>query len=65
MGIDRERIKPFASPLIGFDGEVVFPMGIIPFPATAGTTPQLATVMIDFLVIDRPSAYNAIMAGQV
>jgi hypothetical protein len=61
MGIDRERIKPFASPLVGFGGEVVFPMGIIPLPVTAGTAPQLATVMIDFLVIDRPSAYNAIM----
>jgi hypothetical protein len=61
MGIDRERIKPFASPLVGFGGEVVFPIGIIPLPVTAGTTPQLATVMVDFLVIDRPSAYNAIM----
>jgi hypothetical protein len=61
MGIDRERIKPFASPLVGFGGEVVFPIGIIPLPVTAGTTPQLAMVMVDFLVIDRPSAYNAIM----
>jgi hypothetical protein len=61
MGIDRERIKPFASPLVGFGGEVVFQMGIIPLPVTAGTTPQLATMMIDFLVIDRPSAYNVIM----
>jgi hypothetical protein len=61
MGIDRERIKPFASPLVGFGGEVVFPMGIISLPVTAGKAPQLATVMIDFLVIDRPSAYNVIM----
>jgi hypothetical protein len=61
MGIDRERIKPFASPLVGFGGEVVFPIGIIPLPVTAGTAPQLAMVMVDFVVIDRPSAYNAIM----
>jgi hypothetical protein len=61
MGIDRERIKPFASPLVRFGGEVVFPIGIIPLPVTAGTTPQLATMMVDFLVIDRPSAYNAIV----
>jgi hypothetical protein len=61
MGIDRERIKPFASPLVGFGREVVFPIGIIPLPVTTGTAPQLATVMVDFLVIDRPSAYNAIM----
>jgi hypothetical protein len=61
MGIDRERIKPFASPLVGLGGEVVFPIGIIPLPVTAGTTPRLATVMVDFLVIDRSSAYNAIV----
>jgi hypothetical protein len=61
MGIDRKRIKPFTSPLVGFGGEVVFPIGIIPFPVTAGTTPQLATMMVDFLVIDWPSAYNAIV----
>jgi hypothetical protein len=61
MGIDRDRIKPFAYPLVGFGGEVVFPIGILPLPVTAGTTPQLATVMVDFLVIDRPSAYNAIV----
>jgi hypothetical protein len=57
MGIDRERIKPFASPLVEFGGEVVFPIGIISLPVTAGTTPQLATVMVDFMEIDRPSAY--------
>jgi hypothetical protein len=61
MGIDRERIKPFGSPLVGFGGEVVYPIGIIPLPVTAGTTPRLSTVMVDFLVIDRPSAYNAII----
>jgi ribonuclease HI len=61
MGIDRERIKPFASPLVGFGGEVVYPIGIIPLPVTAGTAPRQSTVMVDFLVIDRPSAYNAIV----
>jgi hypothetical protein len=61
MGIDRERIKPFGFPLVGFGGEVVYPIGIISLPVTVGTTPRLSTVMVDFLVIDRPSAYNAIV----
>jgi hypothetical protein len=61
MGIDRERIKPFGSPLVGFGGEVVYPLGIIPLLVTAGTVPRLSTVMVDFLVINRPSAYNAIV----
>jgi hypothetical protein len=61
MGIDRDRIKPFGSPLVGFGGEVVYPLGIIPLPVTAGTASRLSTVMVDFLVIDRTSAYNAIV----
>jgi hypothetical protein len=61
MGIDRERIKPFGSPLVRFGGEVVYLIGIIPLPVTARTAPRLSTVMVDFLVIDRPSAYNAIV----
>jgi hypothetical protein len=61
MGIDRERIKPFGSPLVGFGGEVVYLIGIISLLVTAGTTPRLSTMMVDFLVIDRPSTNNMIM----
>jgi hypothetical protein len=61
MGIEREKIKPFGSPLVGFGGEQVQPMGIISLPVTVGTVPRLSTVMVDFLVVDRPSAYNAII----
>ena len=61
MGIDRDRIKPFTSPLVGFGGEQVFPVGIISLSLTAETTPKISTVMMDFLVVDRPSAYNAII----
>ncbi|XP_059455322.1 uncharacterized protein LOC132185580 [Corylus avellana] len=61
MGIDRSRIAPFGSPLVGFAGEQVQPVGIISLPVTAGTAPRQSTVMVDFLVVDRPSAYNAII----
>jgi hypothetical protein len=60
MGIDRDRIKPFGSLLVGFGG-VVYPIRIIPLPVTAGTVPRLSTMILDFLVINRPSAYNAIV----
>jgi hypothetical protein len=36
-------------------------MGIIQLPLTAGTAPRLSTIIVDFLVVDRPSAYNAII----
>ncbi|XP_059451058.1 uncharacterized protein LOC132181846 [Corylus avellana] len=61
MGIDRERIKPFSSPLVGFAGEQVQPIGLISLPITIGTAPKQKTVMVDFLVIDRLGAYNAIL----
>ncbi|XP_059436681.1 uncharacterized protein LOC132169711 [Corylus avellana] len=61
MGIDRDRIKPFSSPLVGFAGEQVQPIGIISLPVTVGTTLKQKTIMVDFLVIDRPGAYNAII----
>jgi hypothetical protein len=40
MGINRDRNKPFGSPLMGFDGEQVYPMGIISLPLTARTGPE-------------------------
>jgi hypothetical protein len=52
MGIDRDKIKPFSSPLVGFGGEQVQPMGIIPLLVTIGTAPKLSTIMVDFLVVD-------------
>ena len=48
MGIDRDKIKPFGSPLMGFGGEQVYPMGIISLPLTAVTAPKASIVMVDF-----------------
>ena len=61
MGINRDRIKPFGSPFVGFGGEQVYPVVIISLPLTARTAPKVSTVMVDFLVVDRPSTYNAII----
>jgi hypothetical protein len=61
INIDWERIKPFRSSLVGFSREKVQPMRLISIPVTAGTVPKQATAMVDFLVVDRPFAYNAIM----
>jgi hypothetical protein len=61
MGIARDRIKLVGLPLVSFTGEQVPTMGMISLPITCGTLPKDSTVMVDFLVIDRPSAYNAII----
>ncbi|XP_057965270.1 uncharacterized protein LOC131155840 [Malania oleifera] len=61
MKIGNERLKPITTPLVGFGGDVVHPIGTITLPVTMGTTPQLVTSLTEFLVVDRPSVYNIIL----
>ncbi|XP_057948235.1 uncharacterized protein LOC131143893 [Malania oleifera] len=61
MKIGKERLKPIATPLVGFGGDMVHPVGTITQPVTLGmTTPQLVTSLTEFLVVNRPSVYNII-----
>jgi hypothetical protein len=61
MGIMQDKIKPFGSPLVDVTGEQVQTMGLISLPITCGTSPRQSTVMVDFLVVDRPLAYIMII----
>jgi hypothetical protein len=46
---------------VGFGGKQVHLVGIILLLVTVGTTSILSFVMVDFLVVDRPSTYNTII----
>jgi hypothetical protein len=48
-------------PLVGFTREKVQPIGVVTLLVTAGISPRQATVMTNFLIVDRPSAYNVII----
>ncbi|KAM2799225.1 hypothetical protein COP2_004359 [Malus domestica] len=48
------------SPLISFSSDIVQPLGGIHLPFTIGTGPYIATITINFLVVDCPTAYNVI-----
>ena len=61
MRIDRERLSPTNTPLIGFGGTRVFPLGVITISITAGNYPQQITRDVTILVVDCSSAYNAIL----
>ncbi|XP_062177089.1 uncharacterized protein LOC133882022 [Alnus glutinosa] len=61
MKIDRSKVIPTRYSLVGFTGEQVLPLGSIELPVTAGMYPRQRTVMVRFLIINRPSAYNAIL----
>ncbi|XP_059650749.1 uncharacterized protein LOC132296580 [Cornus florida] len=61
MMIGRERLRPMTSPLVGFSGDKVYPLGAVTLPVTAGTSLKQVTFMVDFIVVDCPSAYNVIL----
>jgi hypothetical protein len=46
---------------VGFSGELVLPLGSIELLVMAGTYPKQKAIMVKFLIIDRFSAYNAIL----
>jgi hypothetical protein len=52
---------PVSCQLQGFAGEKVLPLGSIDLPVTAGTYPRKKVIMVKFLIVDRVSAYNAII----
>ena len=61
LGIEKAKLSPVRSPLSGFAGDRILPLGAIQLPLTLGTDPVQATHMVDFLVVDCPSTYNAIL----
>ena len=57
LGLKQSDLRPTSIPLFGFSGQVVHPMGVITVQVSAGPI-RLNT---EFLVVDVPSPYNAIM----
>ncbi|GFY91374.1 hypothetical protein Acr_07g0015700 [Actinidia rufa] len=61
MKIGLDKLHPFQTPLIEFGGNTTQPLGWINLPITLGTEPHQTTVWQDFIVVDCPSPYNAIL----
>jgi hypothetical protein len=60
MKIDRSKVIPARHSLVGFTREQVLPLGSIELPVMAGAYPRQRTILVRFLIVDRPSAYNTI-----
>ncbi|XP_075665202.1 uncharacterized protein LOC142634833 [Castanea sativa] len=60
MKIVRERLIPTDTPLVGFGGTRVYPLGVVTLSVTVGDYPQQITKDVTFLEVDCSSAYNAI-----
>jgi hypothetical protein len=61
MAISPEKVIPTTCPLVGFAEEQVQPVDSIELPITAEDYPVTKTIMVKFLLIDRPSSYNVIL----
>ncbi|XP_065023311.1 uncharacterized protein LOC135649130 [Musa acuminata AAA Group] len=61
LGLARRNLSPMCSALTDFTGDSISPLGSISLPLTLGTPPRSKTVMTTFLVVDLPTAYNAIL----
>ncbi|GAV57711.1 LOW QUALITY PROTEIN: hypothetical protein CFOL_v3_01247, partial [Cephalotus follicularis] len=61
LRIPADQLKPVKTPLVGFTGETIHPLGSINLSVFAGTAPRQTQVEMTFLVVDTPSPYNAIV----
>ncbi|XP_058084604.1 uncharacterized protein LOC131232396 [Magnolia sinica] len=61
MGIDKSRLRPVKTPLHGFAGDKVISEGAISLPFTTREGQNQVTLLMDFLVVNVPSAHNVIM----
>ncbi|GAV60916.1 hypothetical protein CFOL_v3_04444 [Cephalotus follicularis] len=61
LRIPVDQLKPVKTPLVGFAGEMVHPLGFFDLSVVAGTAPRQTQVEMTFLVIDTPIPYNTII----
>ena len=61
MGIKREKLESVNTHLRGFFGERVLPLGSIQLVLTLGDPPCHATMIVRFLIVDAPLAYNILL----
>ena len=61
LRLDPKILRPFDSPLVSFNGDRVYPRGIVTLTVTVGSYPVQLTRQVDFLVVDCPTSYNVII----
>ena len=61
MGIGMEKLEPMSAHLLGFSGEKVLPLGSTQMVLTLGNPPCHVTIVVKFLIVDAPSAYNMLL----
>ncbi|KAK3019473.1 hypothetical protein RJ639_005157 [Escallonia herrerae] len=61
MNIPTDRLRKMDTPLYGFSNHPVAVEGVIALPVAIGAPPVQANLMLGFVVVKVPSAFNAIL----
>ncbi|PON50855.1 hypothetical protein PanWU01x14_220920, partial [Parasponia andersonii] len=61
IGLNESDLKPTIAPLYGFTGDSLMPIGMIELMVNVGTYPRVSAKMTQFLVVDCPSTFNAVL----
>ncbi|XP_073154198.1 uncharacterized protein [Henckelia pumila] len=61
MKIERYELKSISTPLYGFTGHAILPMGLIDLPVSMESDPKRVTKTVSFTVVDAPLSYNGIL----
>ncbi|XP_022846498.1 uncharacterized protein LOC111369281 [Olea europaea var. sylvestris] len=60
LRVPPDKLKIVNTRLQGFGGATVIPEGTVELPVMRGTYPTIVVIMVSFLVVKTPIAYNAI-----
>ncbi|RZR81106.1 hypothetical protein BHM03_00007266 [Ensete ventricosum] len=61
LRMTNRDLTPMTSTLTGFTGDAITPVGVVTLLVTFGGEPRTKTLMVHFMVVDLPSAYNVII----
>ncbi|XP_010684543.1 uncharacterized protein LOC104899107 [Beta vulgaris subsp. vulgaris] len=61
MGFEAASLKPVSYPVIGFTGASIVPEGTIKLAVKLGEGAHSRDLLVEFLVVKVPAAYNAIL----
>jgi hypothetical protein len=61
MGYSVANLKKVQTPLVGFTDDTLYPEGVIEMRVEFRQSLHATTTMVEFLVVNTPSAYNTIL----
>ncbi|XP_073132975.1 uncharacterized protein [Henckelia pumila] len=61
MDLGQYKMEPVVTSPFGFTGHAIRPVGLVHLPLTLGKNNTRKTRIVSFIIVDAPSAYNAIL----